>query len=274
MNRHRIASLSQRIFVVFGAVAVLAAAAGVLAQDASVSAEEIIRKFAAKETQFQAARENYTYTQDIRVQEMDSRGNVAGEYHETIDIVFDDRGRRIERTTFAPLSTLRRISMSPEDMENIRSLQPFVLTTSDIPKYDLRYVGKEQIDDIGCHVFEVKPKKIEKNQRYFEGTIWVDDLDLQIVKTYGKPVPDISGKRGQENLFPKFETYRQQIDDYWFPTYTRTDDTLNFSTGPVRVRQIIRYQNYKRFTSDVTITVGGLAPQEPDKAKPAEGAGK
>jgi hypothetical protein len=225
-------------------------------QDPSIPVDEIIQKFAGKEKEFQAARANYTYRQDVRVQELDSRGSVLGEYHEVIDILFDEKGRRIEKTILAPPSTLRRISMTIEDLEDIRSIQPFVLTSDDIKKYTLRYTGREKIDEIGCYVFDVSPKKIEKGQRYFEGKIWVDDLDLQIVKTYGKAVPDIRG--GKENLFPRFETYRQQIDDYWFPTYTKADDTLNFSTGPQRIRQVIRYENYKKFSSTVKIIPGDV----------------
>jgi outer membrane lipoprotein-sorting protein len=227
------------------------------AQDPAIPIDEIIQKFAAKEKDFQQARANYTYRQDVRVQELDTRGSVQGEYHQVIDILFDGKGKRIEKTVLAPPSTLKRISMTMEDIEDIRSIQPFVLTTDDIKKYDLKYTGREKIDEIGTYVFEVSPKRMEKGQRYFEGKIWVDDLDLQIVKTFGKAVPDIRGG-SQENLFPKFETYREQIDDYWFPTFTRADDTLNFRNGPVRIRQTIRYQNYKRFASDVKIIPGGV----------------
>jgi hypothetical protein len=47
--------------------------------------------------------------------------------------------------------------------------------------------------------------------------VWVDDHDFQIVKTYGKTVPDIRKKHGEEeNLFPKFTTWRQQIDGQFF----------------------------------------------------------
>ena len=57
----------------------------------------------------------------------------------------------------------------------------------------------------------------------------MDNHDFQIVKTCGRNVPDTHAKKKneQENLTPKFVTYREQIDgQYWFPTYTRADDTL------------------------------------------------
>ena len=145
----------------------------------------------------------------------------------------------------APPDTLKRISLTPQDLQDMREIQPFVLTTDDIGKYNIKDAGKEKIDEIDCYTFEVEPKKIEKGQRYFQGKIWVDDRDLQIVKTYGKAVPDlcVGGDKCSENLFPRFETYREQIDGYWFPTYTRANDTLNFTSGKVRIRQIFRYAN-------------------------------
>ena len=71
-----------------------------------------------------------------------------------------------------------------------------------------------------------------------------------------KAVPDIK-KGGGENLFPRFETYREQIDGkYWFPTYTRAVDTLQFSTGAKRIRQVVKYDNYKQFQANVRLTFG------------------
>ncbi len=224
--------------------------------------QEIIRSFAAKEKQFKAARDNYTYRQIVKVEELSVDGDVTGTYQMQQDVIFTPKGERIEKVVFAPMSTLRHISLSPEDEKDLRSVQPFVLTSDDLPKYNIQYQGRQKVDELGTFVFTVSPKTIEKGQRYFEGQIWVDDRDLQIVKTYGKAVPDIR-KKGQENLFPRFETYREQIDGkYWFPTWTGADDTLNFSTGAQRIRMIVRYENYKQFKSDIKITYGDEAPQQ------------
>ncbi len=221
-----------------------------------ISVDEIIRRFAQKEKEFKIARANYVYRQDNRVQTLTADDRVTGEWHEVWDITFDPNGRRVERVVSAPPNTLRDISLTPEDLQDLREIQPFVLTTDDISKYNIKYLGKEKIDDIDCYVFDVGPKVLEKNQRYFQGQIWVDDKDLQIVKTYGKAVPDIK-KGGGENLFPRFETYREQIDGkYWFPTYTRAVDTLQFSTGAKRIRQVVKYDNYKQFQANVRLTFG------------------
>jgi hypothetical protein len=223
--------------------------------DPPIPADEIVKKFSEREREFKIARGAYTYHQTVRVQNLNANDRVLGEYYVESDIVFDSSGKRTERITKAPPNTLQNISLTPEDLQDIREIQPFVLTSDDIGKYTLKYLGKEMIDEIDCFVFDVAPTKIEKNQRYFQGQIWVDDRDYQIVKTYGKAVPDI--RKGQENLFPRFETYREQVDGlYWFPTYTRALDTLQFSSGAQRIRQIIKYENYKKFQADVKLTFG------------------
>ena len=220
----------------------------------SISVDQIIQQFAAREAEFKRERDNFTYTQTFTVQTVDDNGVPDGEYRMTSDIVFTPDGKRFERITHAPAPSLQRISLSQQDLDDLRNVQPFVLTTAELPKYDLTYAGRQQVDELRTYVFDVAPKKIEKNQRYFQGRIWVDDKDLEIVKTFGKAVPDII-KKNNENIFPKFETYRENIEGhYWFPTYTRSDDTLHFSSGPVRIRMTVRYANYKRY--GVTIKLG------------------
>jgi len=229
--------------------------------------DEVIRRFSEKEKQFKLARANYVYRQEVRVEELTANDRVTGVWQETTDVGFDPSGRRTEKVVYAPANTLQRISMTSQDLQDLREIQPFVLTTDDIAKYNLRFVGKEPVDEISCYAFDVEPKRIEKGQRYFQGKIWVDDRDFQIVKTYGKAVPDIREK-GNENLFPRFETYREQIDDYWFPTYTRAVDTLDFSSGRQRIRQVIKYSNYKKFQSDVKLSFGDEV-KDGEKSAPA-----
>ena len=225
--------------------------------------QEVIRRFAEKESEFRRARGNYTYRQIVKVQELSPDGEPGGTYQIESDVIFTPQGSRTEKVVYAPLSTLRKISISPEDERDLKSIQPFVLTTEDLPKYNIQYQGRQQVDDLAAFVFRVGPKQLERGERYFEGLVWVDDRDYQIVKSYGKAVPDIR-KNGQENLFPRFETYRQQIDGkYWFPTWTGADDTLYFANGPQRIRMLVRYENYKQFKSETTITYGDEAEQPP-----------
>jgi hypothetical protein len=254
--------------LVFMAAVVLAPThARAQAANPEISVDEIIRRFSEKEKEFKTARDNYTFRQEVIVQTLGSSDRVTGEYRATTEISFDEKGRRTERVVHAPPSTLKAITMTAEDFQDIESIQPFVLTSDDIGLYNLKFGGKETVDEITAYVFDVSPKKIEKGKRYFEGKIWVDDQDFQIVKTYGKPVPDLKTNNG-ENLFPKFETYREQIDGvYWFPTYTRAIDTLKFSTGSVKIREIVRYGDYKKFQSSIQLKFGGEVKD--DKAAPA-----
>ena len=238
------------------------------AGDTDVNADEIIQKFAAKEAEFSRARENYTYRQTVKIQELDGSGSVRGRYEVIEDIIFSRDGKRTEKVVRAPVPTLVNLVMTPEDLQDLRNVQPFVLTTPEIPQYDIRYLGKQKADEIPCYVFAVKPKKMEKGRRYFEGQIWVDDRDFQIVKTYGKGVGLL--KKNEDQQFPKFETLREQIDGkYWFPVYTDADDTLHFQSGPQKIRMIVKYEDYKQFKSDVNIQFGTEAvPNENKDQKP------
>lgn len=224
-----------------------------------IPVNDIIQKFAAKEKEFKIAREQYTYTQDVTVQTLDG-DTVDGEYRQVTDILFDDHGRRIEQIRYSPQSSLQRVTMTQSDYDDIRNRLPFVLTSDEIDKYQILYVGKQMEDELGTFVFDIAPKQIEPDQRYFQGRIWVDNQDFQIVKTYGETVPQVHNAKHpeKENLSPKFTTYREQIDGkYWFPTYTRADDTLHFSQNDVRMRYVVKYTNYKRYGSKSTITYDG-----------------
>jgi hypothetical protein len=239
-----------------------------------ISPEEIIKRFTDKETEFAKARDQYTYRQDVKVQNVDGE-TVKGEYHEVFDVLFDDKGKRIENVVFAPQSSLDEsgLSMDQGDFEDIRHRLPFVLTNQDLAEYDILYVGQQQQDELHTYVFDVAPKKIEGKKRYFQGRLWVDDHDYQIVKTYGKTVPDIvATKKGKdEHLYPKFTTWRQQIDGlYWFPVYTKADDELHFKMGDIHIREIVKYQDYKRFGSNVKILYDGKEIPKEEQKKPDE----
>jgi hypothetical protein len=243
------------------------------AQPQGMTPQEIIQKFAAREEVFRQARNNYVYTQDITVQELDGT-TVTGEFRLVQDITYDDKGVRQENVTYAPQNSLRQLILSREDYEDFRSKMAFIMTTADVPQYNLLYVGQQRQDEIDTYVFDIAPKTIVKGERYFQGRIWVDNRDFQIVKSCGKTVPDAIAntkkkKNIQENLSPKFVTYREQIDgQYWFPTYIRADDTLHFRNNDVHMREIIKLTNYKRFGSKTKIIFKGEAKEDPkDKPK-------
>ncbi|HZI18196.1 MAG TPA: hypothetical protein VEY09_06315 [Pyrinomonadaceae bacterium] len=244
---------------------------------APVDVDRIIRTLAQKEAEFRTALNNYSFERDATVQTIGMGGQVSGEYRRVSRFVFDDTGRRFEKITFFPVSTLSAISITPEDLEDLGGVQVFALETAKLHEYDFSFVGKERIDDLDLYVFDVTPKvmsdarrikQIEKSktpERYFQGRIWVDDKDFQIVKARGKGVPEVGQQR-----FPTFETYRENIDGrFWFPTYTYADDELVFKSGQVvRVRMRVTYKDFQRLRGKARIIEEG----DPGIDAPADGS--
>jgi hypothetical protein len=243
-----------------------------------LSPEEVISRFTKKESELREIWKEYAYTQESKLQVLGPADTISGEYYQVSEFVFNDAGARIERIIKAPPSTLDRagLTMTAEDKNAFINLQPFALAAEDLSNYFVSYVGKEKVDELNTLVFDVIPKvmsnkkeleRLRKQQiegKFFQGKIWVDDQDLQIVKTSGKTVPEFKQR------FPKFETYRENIDErFWLPTYTYGDDTLEFEDSRVRVRMVIRYKNYRRFQSDVKLLND---TEEVKDEKPAPGA--
>jgi hypothetical protein len=244
-----------------------ASAAPNLSDPSPAEIQKIIQAFAAKEQMFKEARDNYIYRQINKVETLDADDKVNGYWQQNWDILFDNQGHRIEKVTYAPPGSLKGVIMTEQDMEALRQTQPFVLTTNDLDEYDIKYLGHVVLDELTAYVFQIRPKKIEKNRVYFQGIVWVDDRDLQIVKTEGRQVPETRTKNG-ENLFPRFKTWRQQIDGkFWFPTFTLAEDTLYFPTGPVKIKEVIRYTDYKQFKA--TSVIKAVQAIDPGNTKPA-----
>jgi hypothetical protein len=238
-----------------------------VAAPTSISTTDIVRQFAQHESDFKLARDNYTYSQEVLVEDVAPN---PGEFRLESEIVFTPQGRRYEQIKYAPQPSLHDFTLSPEDMKDLENIQPFVLTSEDLSKYDIQFAGSEKLDELNTYKFCVGPKRIEKNQRYFQGTIWVDGRDLAVVKTDGKAVPDIL-KGDNQNIFPRFVTYRENIEGtFWFPTYTHADDILHFRTGDVRMRMTVRYKNYKRFGSTIQLGQSKEIPGTPSNAPQAE----
>jgi hypothetical protein len=240
----------------------------------AIAPEEIIKQFAAKESEFQQALNHYTYRRIARVDTIDDDNKVDGEWYEVDDVIFDPSGKRTEKVVFAPPNTLARVQMSPSDLQDIQRGYPFVLTAEDIRQYDVKFVGRQKVDEVDCYVFDVSPKTIEKKKRYLLGRIWVDTTDLQIVVTNGRMVPDDT-RKGSEDLHPPFMTWRQQVDGhYWFPVYTKGEGILHFSGGygylaqDVHIRDTIKYSDYKQFGSTTKIIYEGQDISAPEQKPP------
>ena len=232
--------------------------------------QSIIKSFTQKETEFAAARENYTYRQTSKIVEVEPAG---GSYEIVEEVSFDNRNRRTSHVTHAPVASLQNIQMTQEDEQDMRNVMPFVMTNETTNEYNVKYLRREKVDEIPCYVFSVQPKTLTKDRkRYFDGEIWVDDQDLQIVKTFGRATGHL--RKGEDQQFPKFETYREQIDGkYWFPTYTFGDDTLNFKDGPSqRIKETIKYDHYKKFEfkTETNIKYGEVGSGDQSAPLPAQ----
>lgn len=231
----------------------------------SVPAKQIIADFVAKETQFADALKNYTWVRTVKVETLNSDNKPSGEYYEQDAIGRARNGKKVVQVLYAPPSTLSNggVYMSESDFQDINHRLPFVLTQDKIGEYNVTYVGRQKVDQVETYVFDVAPKQIVKKHRYFDGRIWVDQKDHQIVVTDGKSVPD-DLKRGQEDLSLPFITFRQQIDGkYWFPVWTHGEGWLHFEGGNgylnenVHMNELVTYANYKRFGSSVTLIFHG-----------------
>ena len=229
--------------------------------------DRIIAAFTAKETLFRKALNQYSFKRDAIVQTLGMGQQITGEYHRVSTFTFDDAGKRYEKITFFPMPSYAGVTQ--EDLEDLGGIQPFALEPSKIPEYNIRYVGREKIDELNLYVFDVTPKVTpdakKTKERYFIGRIWVEDQDLQIVKTRGKGVPET-----KINKFPIVETYREHIDGrFWFPTYSYADDELIFDNGEVlRIRLKVRYTDFAPARADVKIIEVEEAEEPKKETKP------
>jgi hypothetical protein len=217
----------------------------------------LARKVAHRESETQAERNQYAYRQTVRLQELDSHGGMSGEYREVRDVIFSPGGERSEQMVGTPLRTLKNLIMTEEDFQDIREIQPFVLTDDQMFIYETKFRGEESVEapdgKIDCWVLQVRPRQILDKQRLFDGMLWVKKADYSVIRSEGQAVPQIHSTK-QENLFPRFTTIRHLVNGFWFPTLTYADDTLHFRTQAQRERLTIHYSEYKKFGSETSIT--------------------
>lgn len=211
-----------------------------------VDAAALARRAADRESATEAERAHYMYRQTVVM------NDYSGEYREVRDVIFSPSSERSEVVVGRRVNSLQRLRMTEEDFRDIREIQPMLLTADNVRLYEPRYRGEETVDGIDCWLLEIRPRQILDGQRLFEGMLWIGKSDYSIVRSEGKAVPDIQFLK-QENLFPRFTTIRRKVAGFWFPVETRADDTLQFRSGPIRIRLRIRYANYRKFGAESTI---------------------
>jgi hypothetical protein len=217
----------------------------------SLPEAEIVKRFSQKEDEYILSRTHYTYRKTIRIQEFGADGQPAGEFVLVTQPGRDADGKLFEKVVEKPRSTLQHFLLRSEDLEGLQRIPAFPLTSSQLAKYDLKYLGKEQVDEIDCYIFQAKPRMIERIKAYFDGIVWVDAKYLEVVKTYGKWVTDQGDMHTIADLpFSLYETYRENVDGkYWFPSYARSDDTLNLKGLEIPVRLVIKWTDFKSVPS-------------------------
>lgn len=235
----------------------------------SLPEAEIIKRVSQKEDEYLLARTHYTYRRTVRIQEFGPDGKPSGEFVLVTQPARDVDGKVFEKVIERPHSTLQHVFLRAEDVEGLQRVPLFPLTASQLAKYDLKYVGKEQVDEIDCYILQLKPKMVERTKAYFDGIVWVDAKYLEIVKTYGKWVTDLGEMHSVAELpFSLFETYRENVEGkYWFPNYSRSDDTLNLKGLQIPVRVVIKWTDFK----PVPAAPPGPPPSNPSvSSKPQE----
>jgi hypothetical protein len=230
---------------------------------------EIIARFSVNESVMKKEYDAYNFTQQIRVEEL---SNPGGKFMVTGEVYSRSNGERFLRITKEAESNLKVTNFSLEDVKTIASLPLFFLTPEEIANYDFKYAGQDQLDQINTYVFQVKPKRLSRTRRLFEGAVWVDDQDFVIVKSFGKFVSEIAGN-GTKLPFTMFETFRENFQDkYWLPTYTRSDDYIQGSdSSELHLHLVIRNTEFKLNGSGATAeTTAPPATAAPVSSAPAE----
>jgi len=217
----------------------------------SLPEAEIVKHFSQKEDEYIVSRTGYSYRKTIRIQEFGPDGKPSGEFELVTQPGRDVDGKLVEKVVEKPRSTLQHLYLRSEDLQGLQRIPAFPLTSSQLAKYDLKYLGKEQVDEIECYIFQATPRMVERVKAYFDGIVWVDTKYLEVVKTYGRWVTDQGDMRTIPDLpFTLFETYRENVDGkYWFPNYSRSDGILNLKGLEIPVRMVIKWTDFKPLPS-------------------------
>jgi hypothetical protein len=232
----------------------------------SLPEPEIIRRFSQKEDEYLATRTHFTYKKTIRIEEFGPDGKPSGEFVLMMEPARDADGKLYEKVVQRPQSTMPHFFLRSEDLEGLERIPAFPLTTKQLVNYNLKYVGKEQVDEVDCYIFQVKPKTVERQKAFFDGVVWVDAKYLEVVKTYGQWMTDLGPMHVVKDLpFSLFETYRENVEGkYWFPNYSRSDDTAEIKGQQIPVRIVIKWTDFKLLPSaPQAATANSSAPTKP-----------
>ena len=233
----------------------------------TLSPDEIIRRFAAKEDEMVRAIRDYTFQKDVRIQEIGPDSKATGQLEIVTQLRITPDGKLSEKPVSRQPSTLHHLDLQRGDSDLLAPTPIFPLTTAMLPKYEITYGGKQALDELSTYFFTIKPRAVERAHAYFSGVAWVDVQDLVIVKTMGKWVTETGDVTASDLPFTVFETYRQQVGkNLWFPAYSRSDETIQSADGSVPIRVIVKW-------TDFAPLAGAPAADSPAMAKPPDNKG-
>jgi hypothetical protein len=210
---------------------------------------EILSAAAEHGKQLMAALRGYTYYAELTIQTVSQSDIITGKYFRFSQVTFDREGNRQEKILENTSTLTKDVYIGTNAANNLTRVYQFIITPETLDQYQLSYVGRERVDELNTLVFDVKPKvkmpDPDKSQdRYLKGRVWIDDQDLCVVKVAGEALPEQSAHRT-----PKFETYFQNYDSYWFPAYTSADDSIRVGRYFTRVIVNVRFTGYKKVSA-------------------------
>ena len=236
----------------------------------SLPPDQIIRKFVAKEDEFASVRPTFAAKRTIKVSEYDKTGTIIGEFLQVSEVTRMPDGRVVNKVLEHPQSTLHTFALEPEDVKSFERIPQFPINSSQLAKYDLKYIGTEKVDEIDTYIFKVTPKAVDRKSSYLDGIIWVDTQYLEVVKTYGKWVNELGDVKFAQMPFVTFETYRENVDGkYWFPSYERADETVHVKEGDFPVRLVIKWTDFKPLPAAVSDTAPAAGRAGAQSSAPA-----
>ena len=211
----------------------------------SIQPEEIIKRFAAKEDEMFRAIQGYSFQKSVRLEEVGPDNKAAGQLEIVTQITITQDGKMYEKPVRRTSSTLHYLDLERGDSEILATTPMFPLTSAQLSKYDISFLGKQPLDELSAYAFSVKPHALERAHAYFSGVVWVDVDDLVIVKTIGKWVTETGDVTAAVLPFAIFETYRQQVGkNLWFPAYSRSDGSMQAGDTSVPIRIVVRWTDF------------------------------
>jgi len=214
--------------------------------DQRPSPSEILALAAERGKETLQALRRYTYSAELTIQTVSEANTVSGKYYRFSQISYADDGTRREKVIETTSTLPSEVYIGTNAANNLTRVYQFIITPETLNQYEMSYVGRERIDELNTYVFDVKPKvKLpdpeKSSERYLKGQVWIDDQDLCVVKVAGNALPEQYAHRT-----PRFETYFQNHDKYWFPAYTSADDDVRVGRRAMRVIVKVRFISYKK----------------------------